>query len=103
MNFIIIIMSGSVVHAAKSRGQLDILRQNTDLTQFVIEGDFTGRKFGSGFFGSVEEVYGIIQYNNNNESHFLNRLLSKVLRALGKGSSTLQIMAWSSGTSLKCI
>jgi hypothetical protein len=54
MNYIIII--GSVVHAVKSRGQLDILRQNADLTRFVIEGDFTGRKLGSGFFGSVEEV-----------------------------------------------
>ena len=45
-----------MVHAVKSRGQLDILRQNIDLTQFVIEGDFAGRKLGSGFFGSVEEV-----------------------------------------------
>ena len=44
------------MHAVKSRGQLDILRQNSDLTQFVIEGDFSGRKLGSGFFGSVEEV-----------------------------------------------
>lgn len=93
------------MHAVKSRGQLDILRRNADLTQFVIEGDFTGRKLGSGFFGSVEEV---LRYFH---CHFLpvsipvklNRLLSKALYVPGKESSTLQITIQSSGTLLKCI
>ena len=40
----------------KSRGQLGILRQNSDLAQFVVEGEFTGRQLGNGYFGSVEEV-----------------------------------------------
>ena len=44
------------MHAVKSSGQLDILRQNSDLAQFVVEGQFTGRHLGNGYFGSVEEV-----------------------------------------------
>ena len=47
---------GSVVQAAKTSGQLSILRRNVDLAQFVVEGTFTGRQLGSGYFGSVEEV-----------------------------------------------
>ena len=47
---------GSVVQAAKTSGQLSILRQNIDLAQFVVEETFTGRQLGSGYFGSVEEV-----------------------------------------------
>ena len=49
------IFLGSVVHV-KSCGQLGILRQNSDLAQFVVEGEFTGRELGNGYFGSVEEV-----------------------------------------------
>lgn len=41
------------MHVVKSRGQLEILRQNADLTPFVTEGDFIGRQLGN---GSVEEV-----------------------------------------------
>ena len=44
------------MHAVKSSGQLGILRQNMDLTQFVVEGEFTGRQLGNGYYGSVEEV-----------------------------------------------
>ena len=52
------------MHVVKSKGQLGILRQNIDLTQFVIEGDFTGRQLGKGFFGSVEEVRNIKYHFN---------------------------------------
>ena len=44
------------MHAVKASGQLDILRQNMDLTRFVVEGKFTGRQLGNGYYGSVEEV-----------------------------------------------
>ena len=44
------------MYAIKSSGQLGILRQNSDLAQFVVEGEFTGRLLGNGYFGSVEEV-----------------------------------------------
>ena len=44
------------MHAVKSSGQLEILRQNSDLAPFVVEGEFTGRQLGNGYFGSVEEV-----------------------------------------------
>ena len=45
-----------MVQAVKTSGQLGILRCNLDLAQFVVEGTFTGRQLGSGYFGSVEEV-----------------------------------------------
>ena len=44
------------MQAVKTSGQLGILRRNLDLAQFVVEGTFTGRQLGSGYFGSVEEV-----------------------------------------------
>lgn len=48
---------GSSVQAVRTSGQLSILRRNIDLAQYVVEGAFTGRQLGSGYFGTVEEVY----------------------------------------------
>lgn len=59
------------MHAVKSSGQLGILRQNSDLAPFIIEGEFTGRQLGNGYFGSVEEVKRTSLAPNNYYPKFL--------------------------------
>lgn len=53
---IMLLSIGSVVQAVKASGQLNTLRHNLDLVQFVVEGTLTGRQLGSGYFATVEEV-----------------------------------------------
>ena len=53
----VLLTAGSVVQAVKTSGQLGTIQQNINLAQFVVEGTLTGRELGSGYFGTVEEVY----------------------------------------------